>query len=90
MAVADLAKSCEAYSRSLMAEDKQPHRSRFHKAKDDAQFARQATTTPQTAHPAYRLAFQDNDFLLREDADAIIEWAPTQWLWQVEPPAETP
>src|SRR3546814_4755270 len=50
-----------------MAEDKQPHRSRFHKAKDDAQFAKQATTTSQTAHPAYKLAFQDTDFLLRED-----------------------
>jgi len=50
-----------------MAEDKQPHRSRFHKAKDDAQFAKQATTTPQTASAAYKLAFQDNEFLLRED-----------------------
>ncbi|PQM26836.1 lysine decarboxylase [Sphingopyxis lindanitolerans] len=50
-----------------MAKDKQPHRSRFHKAKDDAQFAQQATTTPQTADPAYKLAFQDNEFLLRED-----------------------
>lgn len=50
-----------------MTIDKQPHRSRFHKAKDDAQFAQQATTTPQTASPAYKLAFQDNDFLLRED-----------------------
>ncbi|MGB7411817.1 MAG: LOG family protein [Sphingopyxis granuli] len=50
-----------------MAKDKQPHRSRFHKAKDDAQFAQQATTTPQTASAAYRLAFQDTDFLLRED-----------------------
>src|SRR3546814_16280957 len=50
-----------------MAEYKQPHRSRFHKAKDDAQCAKQATTTPQTAHPAYKLAFQDTDFLLRED-----------------------
>ncbi|HWW57014.1 MAG TPA: LOG family protein, partial [Sphingopyxis sp.] len=50
-----------------MAEDKQPHRSRFHKAKDDAHFAKQATTTPQTASAAYKLAFQDNDFLLRED-----------------------
>ena len=64
-----------------MAEDKQPHRSRFHKAKDDAQFARQATTTPQTAHPAYRLAFQDNDFLLREDLRPVrfldqVLWAP--------------
>jgi len=27
----------------------------------------------------------EKDFLLREDADAIIEWAPTQWTWQVEP-----
>jgi uncharacterized protein (TIGR00730 family) len=50
-----------------MTTDKQPHRSRFHKAKDDARFAEQATTTPQTASPAYRLAFQDTDFLLRED-----------------------
>lgn len=50
-----------------MAEDKQPHRSRFHKAKDDAQFAKQALSTPQTASAAYRLAFQDTDFLLRED-----------------------
>ena len=50
-----------------MAEDKQPHRSRFHKAKDDAKFAKQATTTPQTASAAYKLAFQDNEFLLRED-----------------------
>ena len=50
-----------------MTKDKQPHRSRFHKAKDDAQFAKQATTTPQTADPAYKLAFQDKDFLLRED-----------------------
>ena len=50
-----------------MTTDKQPHRSRFHKAKDDAQFAKQATSTPQTADPAYKLAFQDNDFLLRED-----------------------
>ncbi|WP_033075526.1 LOG family protein [Sphingopyxis sp. MWB1] len=50
-----------------MTTEKQPHRSRFHKAKDDAEFAQQATTTPQTASPAYRLAFQDTDFLLRED-----------------------
>jgi len=50
-----------------MTTEKQPHRSRFHKAKDDAQFAKQATTTPQTASAAYRLAFQDTDFLLRDD-----------------------
>ena len=40
----------------------------FPKAKDDAHAAAQAThAVPQTADPAYRLAFQDNDFLLRED-----------------------
>ena len=50
-----------------MTKEKQPHRSRFHKAKDDAEFAQQATSTPQTASTAYRLAFQDTDFLLRED-----------------------
>ncbi len=50
-----------------MTEDKQPHRSRFHKAKDDAQFAQQAVSTPQTQSSAYRLAFQDTEFLLRED-----------------------
>lgn len=50
-----------------MTKDKQSHRSRFHKAKDDAQFAKQATTTPQTTSEAYKLAFQDKDFLLRED-----------------------
>ena len=62
-----LAKSAEAASRPLMTKDKQTHRSRFHKAKDDAQFAQQATSTPQTASEAYKLAFQDTDFLLRED-----------------------
>jgi uncharacterized protein (TIGR00730 family) len=50
-----------------MTNDKTPHRSRFHKAKDDAEFAQQALSTPQTASAAYKLAFQDNDFLLRED-----------------------
>jgi len=50
-----------------MTTEKQPHRSRFHKAKDDAQFAKQALSTPQTASAAYKLAFQDTDFLLRED-----------------------
>lgn len=50
-----------------MTKDKQTNRSRFHKAKDDAQFAKQATTTPQTASEAYKLAFQDKEFLLRDD-----------------------
>lgn len=39
----------------------------FRRAEEDAETARTGTTTPQTEHPAYRLAFQDLDFLLRED-----------------------
>jgi uncharacterized protein (TIGR00730 family) len=39
----------------------------FPKAKEDAQSASSRTPLPQTADPAYRLAFQDHDFLLRED-----------------------
>ena len=33
----------------------------------DAHAARHVPSTPQTESPAYRLAFQDNEFLLRED-----------------------
>ena len=41
---------------------------KFYRAKQEADFADRAPTdTPQTRHPAYRLAFQDNDFLLREE-----------------------
>jgi len=39
----------------------------FPPAKSDAASARQVTPAPQTTNPAYRLAFQDMDFLLRED-----------------------
>src|ERR687886_950809 len=39
----------------------------FHPAREDAQVANRPTEAPQTQHPAYRLAFQDMDFLLRED-----------------------
>ena len=47
--------------------DKIKHQSRFHKAREDARFATQNLSTPQTTSPAYRLAFQDTEFLLRED-----------------------
>jgi uncharacterized protein (TIGR00730 family) len=41
-------------------------------AHDSAALAAQSTThTPQTVHPSYRLAFQDMDFLLREDLRAV-------------------
>ncbi len=39
----------------------------FPTAREDAPRANQPTSVPQTEHPAYRLAFQDPDFLLRED-----------------------
>ncbi len=39
----------------------------FPQAKQDAETAKQGVSTPQTEHPAYKLAFQDTDFLLRED-----------------------
>ncbi len=41
-------------------------------AHDSAALAAQSTThTAQTEHPSYRLAFQDMDFLLREDLRAV-------------------
>src|SRR3569833_2724373 len=39
----------------------------FPRARQDAESASAGIHTPQTADPAYRLAFQDMDFLLRED-----------------------
>ncbi|MBV9930417.1 MAG: LOG family protein [Alphaproteobacteria bacterium] len=39
----------------------------FHPAREDAEVANRPTEAPQTQHAAYRLAFQDMDFLLRED-----------------------
>jgi uncharacterized protein (TIGR00730 family) len=39
----------------------------FPTARAEAPRANQPTAVPQTEHPAYRLAFQDDDFLLREE-----------------------
>jgi hypothetical protein len=39
----------------------------FARARQDAASAKDAVSTPQTESPAYKLAFQDMDFLLRED-----------------------
>jgi uncharacterized protein (TIGR00730 family) len=39
----------------------------FPTARDEARVANAPTSAPQTEHPAYALAFQDTDFLLRED-----------------------
>ena len=47
--------------------DPVPHKRVFSPASEEAETARHATSSPQTEDPAYRLAFQDLDFLLRED-----------------------
>lgn len=48
--------------------DKRLHRRRFYKAEQEAGFVdKHSHTTPQTRDPAYRLAFGDMDFLLREE-----------------------
>jgi uncharacterized protein (TIGR00730 family) len=39
----------------------------FQPAREEAEIASHATSCPQTEHEAYRLAFQDMDFLLRPD-----------------------
>ena len=39
----------------------------FPTARDEAAVANKPTSVPQTEHPAYALAFQDNDFMLREE-----------------------
>src|SRR5215218_5087532 len=47
--------------------DPVPPKRIFPDAKVDAQAARHVPSSPQTESAAYRLAFQDPDFLLRED-----------------------
>ncbi len=39
----------------------------FERAAQEAETAKQIVSTPQTQHPAYKLAFQDMDFLLSEE-----------------------
>ena len=52
-------------------EEKQQHElaeRKFYPAEAEAKFSKATPVqTPQTIHPAYRLAFQDRDFLLREE-----------------------
>ena len=51
---------------SLMTDPKPPKRV-FHPAREEAETAALVAESPQTLSPAYKLAFQDMDFLLRED-----------------------
>jgi len=53
-----------------MSDTRVPSRT-FPRASQDAQSAKEAISTPQTQSPAYKLAFQDMDFLLREDLRPI-------------------
>ena len=54
-----------------MTEEKQEkrlHRGRFYKAEQEASFVEShVVSTPQTRDPAYKLAFRDTDFLLRQE-----------------------
>lgn len=54
-----------------MTEMKEVSKRRFPSARSDAATAQKVAGCAQTDHPAYRLAFQDNDFLLREDLRPI-------------------
>jgi uncharacterized protein (TIGR00730 family) len=47
--------------------DPVPPKRIFPDAKVDAEAAKQIPSSPQTEHPAYQLAFQDKEFLLRDD-----------------------
>src|SRR5678816_1824390 len=47
--------------------DPKPPKRIFPDAKVDAAAAKHVPSSPQTESAAYKLAFQDNDFLLRED-----------------------
>lgn len=49
-----------------MSDSGNPH-GPFPSARDETQFPEPAPKTPQTGSPAYRLAFEDVDFLLREE-----------------------
>ena len=49
-----------------MTETRVPSRT-FPRARQDVESAKGNISTPQTENPAYKLAFQDMDFLLRED-----------------------
>ena len=51
-----------------MTEEEKLTERRFYKAEQEASFDdAHPSDTPQTSHPAYRLAFRDTDFLLRDE-----------------------
>jgi uncharacterized protein (TIGR00730 family) len=67
-------------------DDKRLTRRRFYKAEQEAGFAEtHFTATPQTLSPSYKLAFTDNDFLLREELRPVrfqLELLKTEMLME--------
>ena len=60
--------SSEKARMSEPRQEKRLNRRRFYKAEQEASFVEaHAKSTPQTRDPAYKLAFRDTDFLLREE-----------------------
>jgi uncharacterized protein (TIGR00730 family) len=51
----------------MTEEDKKLTRRKFYKAEQEASFAEAQEGTPQTQNPAYKLAFTDTDFMLRDE-----------------------
>lgn len=49
----------------------EPRKHPFPHSREDAESAKMMPDTPQTRAPAYKLAFADNDFLLREELRAV-------------------
>ena len=70
----------------MTEEEKKLTRRRFYKAEQEASFAdAHEHATPQTQHPAYRLAFRDTDFLLREELRPVrfqLELLKTEMLME--------
>src|SRR3546814_19555884 len=71
----------QALSPDPMSDTRVPSRV-FRGAKQEAESAKDGVSTPQTEHPAYRLAFQDMDFLLPEELRPAIgsdSWRERGW-----------
>jgi len=66
ISISTWAKGLIAAKRRRMTDIVPPKRV-FSPAREEAEVASQSASAPQTEHDAYRLAFQDLDFLLRED-----------------------
>src|SRR5688500_13991804 len=62
-----LGKASRSARAGVMNDASPPPKRIFPSSEVDAKAARHVPSSPQTESPAYKLAFQDIDFLLRED-----------------------